>query len=82
MGGQAQPAQRHCFKVAFWMDKLEVNQLQFRLMGGFKTHFSGFAGDQLPVEKVTSQAENYCQQRGGLLPVKPHGNMRRAAQAA
>ncbi len=67
-----QPVHQQCFAEPFWIDKYEVTQAQFEQLGGQKANANRFAGDNLPIERITwFEARDYCENnRGGRLPTE------------
>jgi iron(II)-dependent oxidoreductase len=65
------PVTRICFEVAFWLDRTEVTQSQFRRLGGQAVSKPAFAGDNRPVEQITwFEARDFCAKRGARLPTE------------
>ncbi len=59
------PISQVCFDEAFWIDKTEVTQAQFKQVGGQAAQSSYFKGDNRPVEQITwFEARDYCAKRG------------------
>ena len=65
------PVHEQCFEDAFWIDRTEVTQAQFRAFEGEAADDSFFTGDELPREQITwVEARAFCEQRGARLPTE------------
>ncbi len=70
-GDNERPVTRICFDAAFWLDKTEVTQGQFKRLGGQAAKAPGFPGDNRPVETITwFEARDFCTKRGARLPTE------------
>jgi formylglycine-generating enzyme required for sulfatase activity len=66
-----QPASRICFDQPFWIDRLEVSNVQFAYFGGQAEHESEWDGDYRPRETISQkEAADFCQARGARLPTE------------
>lgn len=62
---------RQCFDKAFWIDKTEVTQAQFKQLKAKQYDKPAFSGDNRPVEMITwYEARDLCAQRGARLPTE------------
>jgi formylglycine-generating enzyme required for sulfatase activity len=66
------PTARQCFEQPFWLDRFEVTDDQFTLLGG-RTSYPGnrWPGENMPRVNVTwFEAHAFCLQRGSRLPTE------------
>lgn len=65
------PVTKICFDQAFWIDKSDVTQAQFKQMGGTSLSQSASAGDNHPVDSATwFEASDFCAKRDARLPTE------------
>jgi len=60
-----------CFDTAFWIDKTDVTQAQFKQFSGQAVLSPAFVGGNRPVENVTwFEARDFCARRAARLPTE------------
>jgi serine/threonine-protein kinase len=65
------PVHTQCFDAPFWLDKYEVSNGQFTLLGGSASLDSRWTGDDFPRENILwTEARDFCELRGGRLPTE------------
>jgi iron(II)-dependent oxidoreductase len=65
------PISKVCFANAFWIDKIEVTQAQFKQFGGKQDSSAFFPGKNRPVEQISwAEASSYCVSRKARLPTE------------
>lgn len=66
------PVNEVCIDKPFWLDKTEVTEADFQLLGGVKANPNRFSSENRPVMLITwYEAEVYCRERrNGHLPTE------------
>ncbi len=62
------PANRVCFEKAFWIDKFDVTNAQFKRLNGKAAHDGAWKGDNRPRDSITwFEARDFCALRSARL---------------